>query len=50
MFAHKYSISGSVAVIFGKVVTMIATNGKIVWQAISKYWRRKDKWKRNQNW
>ena len=50
MFQHKGFISGSCVVIFGKVATMIAYNGKIIWQAISKYWRRKDKWKRNQKW
>lgn len=50
MFQHKGFISGSFTAVFGKVVTMIAYKGKVIWQSISKYWRRNDKWKRNQNW
>jgi hypothetical protein len=50
MFSNKNFISGSFLSIFGNVVSMIAYNGKIIWQSISKYWRRKDKWKGNQKW
>lgn len=55
MFTHKHSISGSVAVIFGKVVTMIATQGKIIWQAVRScfgkgYWRDDKPWDDNEGW
>lgn len=50
MIAHIGKIFGAAISIGGRLISTLAYNGKIIWQAISKYWRRKDKWKRNQKW
>ena len=55
MFQHKGFISGSFAAVFGKVVTMIAYNGKIIWQAINScfgagYWDNDKGWDNDDSW
>jgi hypothetical protein len=50
MFLKKDFITGPLVAIFGKPVSFIATKGVIIWQSISKYWHRRDKWKSNQKW
>lgn len=34
----------------GEKITAMYYLGEKIWQALSKYWRRKEKWKRNQKW
>lgn len=41
---------GSTLLINGEKVSAIYYLGQRIWQAISKYWRRDDKWRQNQKW